>query len=504
MTKKKYTAEDREQYEKEVRIILDRERSGSGSFVLAVFVIAVGLLAMRCWFYFHRSTPSIDTHRPVEMGKPYVVAIDEDPQDKGLNQVFPVMLLEPADAGIRIRVYAPRYPRYEYGDRLELFGNLSPPRNFKSGDGRSFDYIHYLAEQDVFYEMKHPTMHRTGNMSRDSPLTFLQAKLIALKRAFLSQIMSVLGEPHASLAGGLVVGEKSSLGKDLIDDFRRSGLIHIVVLSGFNITVVAVALRRVLALLPLPRSVLIVLGGLAIVLFGMLVGGGATVVRSCLMAIIALSAELSYRKYNAGRALGFAAYLMILQNPSIVIYDPSFQLSFMATLSLILLAGPFGEWLASERVPGWLRPPEAFGIRELVATTLATQVFVSPIIFYLMGEISIIGILVNIIVLPVIPATMLFVTIVGLGGMVSGWIAKVFAIPAHFLLGYILSIVQYTGQLSFATVSVPMFSPIWLGVSYVILFGLIYFEQLSHVFRVALAKFASMTSQLRFAKKSST
>lgn len=501
---KRYTKEEKAQYEKEITKVLRAASPSQWRLRAAFFLLAIVTLGARCWVYFHRPILSIDTHRPVEMGKPYVAIIDEDPQDKGLNQVFSAELFNMADSvddlhptGIRIRVYALRYPRYEYGDRLELFGNLSPPRNFKSDNGRSFDYIHYLAQQNVLYEMKNPTIRRVGNTSEDSAAMLLQARLIELKQAFLGHIMSVLGEPHASLAGGLVVGEKSSLGKELIDDFRRSGLIHIVVLSGFNITVVAAALRKILGLLPLPRSIGIVLGGLSIVLFGMLVGGGATVVRSCLMAVIALSAELSYRQYNAGRALGLAGYFMILENPSIVLYDPSFQLSFLATLSLIMLAGPFGEWLSSEKIPWWLRPPEMLGIRELLATTLATQVFVSPIIFYLMGEISVIGVFVNIIVLPVIPATMLFVTIVGLGGVVAGWIAAVFAVPAHFLLGYILSIVEYTGQLSFATVSVPMFSPIWLVVSYIVLFGLIYFD-------AAFAKFASMTSQLRFAKKSST
>ena len=89
------------------------------------------------------------------------------------------------------------------------------------------------------------------------------------------------------------MGEKAALGKDLLNDFRTVGLIHIVVLSGFNITIVADALRRMLS--RLPRVWGIVVGAIGIALFGILVGGGATVVRSCFMAGIALSANLFRR-----------------------------------------------------------------------------------------------------------------------------------------------------------------------------------------------------------------
>src|SRR5690606_7295718 len=110
----------------------------------------------------------------------------------------------------------------------------------------------------------------------------------------------------------LVVGEKSALGKNLLDDFRVVGLIHIVVLSGFNITIVGDAMRRMLSFLP--RVWGISVGGIGIMLFGIMVGGGATVVRSCFMAGIALSADLIRRDYQVIRALLFAGLIMIIQN----------------------------------------------------------------------------------------------------------------------------------------------------------------------------------------------
>ncbi|MDB5259139.1 MAG: internalization-related competence protein ComEC/Rec2, competence protein ComEC protein [Candidatus Taylorbacteria bacterium] len=426
-----------------------------------IFVVALLLLGMRFWLFFHHSPPRLPRQNA------YIGVIDADPEDKGLMQSFPVAISNSDE--IRVLVQTSRYPRYAYGDEIEISGrNLFKPRPIESSNGRSFDYEHFLSKDDIYYQVKNPTVrvisHGKGSI--------IVASLIWIKRAFLSHITSVLGEPHAALAGGLVVGEKSALGKDLVDDFRRAGLIHIVVLSGFNITIVAAAIRRVLSFSSMPRSAAIITGGICMILFCILVGGGATVVRSCLMGMIALVGELLYRKYQVGRALGIAAYLMLFQNPSILIYDPSFQLSFLATLALILLASPIEGLLERWKIP------ELLGIRGLIATTMATQILVSPFIFYLMGQISIIGVLVNIVVLPIIPATMFVVTAIGLGGFAWHWIAVAFAVPAHAFLSYELWTVRTAAHLPGAVFAVTSFSFMAMCLTYVGYFCLyLYFRK---------------------------
>jgi competence protein ComEC len=286
----------------------------------------------------------------------------------------------------------------------------------------------------------------------------LTMALFSIKRGFVANLNRFLGEPHAALAAGLVVGEKSALGADLVNDFRIVGLIHIVVLSGFNITIVGVAMRRMLKFLP--RTWGIVVGGIGIALFGVLVGGGATVIRSCFMAGVALIADLIRRDYNVGRALGFAALIMLIQDPMILLHDPSFQLSFLATMGLILLAGPIESRL------GWI--PDKFGMRGTVASCLATQIFVSPFILYMMGQISLIGVVVNILVLPFIPATMLAVFLTGAIGFISTAAAQVIGWGAHLLLSYELFMVTNFAHLPFAAAYFPPFSFWWVAGFYIV------------------------------------
>lgn len=339
---------------------------------------------------------------------------------------------------MNVRIQTKVYPRFVYGDEVDFSGKLLKPFNFKSGDGRAFDYRGYLAKDGIFYEMKsaEASFASTSTMH----LISVPAALYSVRRHFVASLQAALGEPQAALAAGLVVGEKSALGKSLIDDFRIVGLIHIVVLSGYNITIVGVALRRILSFLP--RAWGIVVGALGIILFGILVGGGATVVRSCFMASIALFGDLLRRDYSVGRALAFAALVMIIQNPMIVLHDPSFQLSFLATLGLLLFATPIEAKLG--------RLPEKFGIRGTVASTFATQLSVSPYILYMMGQISIIGIVVNILVLPFIPLTMLAVCLTGLAGLISQPLALAIGWAAHAFLTYELFMVEAFARVPFA------------------------------------------------------
>ncbi len=366
--------------------------------------------------------------------------ISGEPLIKDFLQTFTLQTEE----GNFIRVGADRYGEYSYGDKVKATGKLSAPRNFASNGGRVFDYINYLGKDEIYYEFKKAQIEVLEKNDGKN----LRSILFNTKKKFLQNLGMVLGEPHAALAGGLVVGEKAALGKDLIDDFRRSGLIHIVVLSGYNITIIATMIRRLLSFFP--RTPSIILGGIGIVLFGLLVGGGATVIRSCIMAIIALCGEILRKDYNVARALFIAALLMLIENPLILFYDPSFQLSFLATLGLITLSSPF------EKKLGFIT--EKFSIRSLVASTLATQVFVSPLILYMMGDLSLVGTFVNIVVLPFIPLTMLVVFLTGMFGFISHYLSQMFGWISHVLLSYELLIVKQASKLPFAIVSLPAFS----------------------------------------------
>ena len=142
-------------------------------------------------------------------------------------------------------------------------------------------------------------------------------------------------------------------------------------------------------------------------------------------------------RINTGtRALTFAAVLMLLLNPLLLLSDIGFQLSFLATLGILVLAPKFKQKL--QKIPN----PDYVPIRELLSMTLAAQIFTSPILIYNFGEISLIATVSNILIVPILPLIMMF----GLAFIMLGSIFHIFAFilsfPLYILLTYTTTIVN--------------------------------------------------------------
>ena len=377
-----------------------------------------------------------------------VVIEEPDERENSIRLVVALdkIFLEGESVDIKTKsiVTAGLYPKWNYGDRVVLEGVLKEPENFSSDLGREFNYIEYLAKDGIYYQMFKPKINLLGSGEG----SFIKTKLFEWKAGFLENISRVIHEPYSSLLGGLTVGAKRSLGEDLLDDFRTTGLIHIVVLSGYNVTIIIIALMWLLA--SLPKRITAVLGIISISLFAIMTGAGATIVRASIMALLIILARTIGRKIDILRLLFIAGFLMVLHNPYIVMFDPSFQLSFMAMLGLILLAPIFESRLKFI--------PQKFGFREIAAATIATQIFVLPLLLYMMGEVSLVAIVVNLLVLVFIPITMFLGFITGVVGFVSYTASLFFALPTFVFLYYEIAIVEWFARLPFASVAIPSFS----------------------------------------------
>jgi competence protein ComEC len=360
---------------------------------------------------------------------------------------------------------------FNYGDKISFNGTLQKPENFESDKGIEFDYINFLAKDNIFYQSYRPQINL---VEKDNSFF---GKLFTFKKNFMVEVNKNLPSPQAELVGGILLGLKSSLGEQLELDFRRVGLIHIVVLSGYNITIISVAILAILFFLPLTLRLLV--GLFAISIFAVLVGGGATVIRASIMTTIAIFGQIFHKKYDVNRALFVAGIIMIYLNPYILIYDPSFQLSFLATYGLINF---------SDKVKSFLKfLPEKFGFKEIVVSAIATQIAVFPLLSKMMGEISVISLLVNVITLPTIPLAMLLGFLTGLFGLITNFsqlpifIKIIFQIPtllisflANLNLSYVIKITEAFSKLPFATVSLPKIS--WLQIFLIYCFIIVFFN----------------------------
>lgn len=348
-----------------------------------------------------------------------------------------------ADTFSRVRIATEHFPEVSYGDVLRVSGDLEQPENFDTETGRTFNYVGYLAKDDVRYLMWFPEI--TVQSTKEGNIVV--ASLFRVKTVFKERINSLIPEPQAALANGIVLGTKQALGDVWEERFRNTGIIHIVVLSGFNVMIVAVFIMWMLGWLPIQARRITAM--VAIGLFAVLVGLGATVVRASLMAGLALFAPLIHRRYSIHRALVVAAVAMVAVNPYVLVFDPSFQLSFIATCGLIYI-GPLIQ-------RGLTFLPDYAFIREVLVATISAQIAVTPMLLYMMGTMSLVALPVNALVLPVIPLAMLLVFMTGVAGFMLAPFASLVAYPTYMLLNYVFVVVEWFARLPFATVSVPPF-----------------------------------------------
>ncbi|MDP3784478.1 MAG: ComEC/Rec2 family competence protein [bacterium] len=351
------------------------------------------------------------------------VVEDPERQEKFTRAVF-------KSEEAKILLTLPHYPEVKYGDILEVSGKLREPENFSD-----FDWKTYLAKDDIYFELFLPEILSR----REGGGFWLKRMLFKTKHIFLDNLSRALPEPHSAFMAGLTVGERSGFPSSLEDVFRKVGVIHIVVLSGYNISIISDNVSRALAYLPVTRLFKAGLAALGIILFAILTGASATVVRASLMGLLLLWARQSGRIYEALAALFAAGFFMVLVSPKILVFDVSFQLSFMATLGLILLSPRLEKYFL------WF--PNVWKLREHLLATISTQIFVLPLLLSIGGAVSWVTIPANLLILTAVPITMFFGFLTGLAGIFSHSLSQLLAWPSYLLLAYELWVVEIFSKL---------------------------------------------------------
>ncbi|MFA6397429.1 MAG: ComEC/Rec2 family competence protein [Candidatus Paceibacterota bacterium] len=430
------------------------------AFFIAIFLIALSLGILR----FHISDLNNGDqvlNNSINSKVSLIGTINDEPDQRDKNIKLEVKLENVVVENKEILVNSKAlittemFPTFYYGDRIQINGTLKIPSNFENENGQTFDYVSYLRKDGIFYQINYPKIEIISRGNGN----FIMRGLLGLKNGFLNIISRTIPDPEASFMGGILLGTKQSLGDDLKQDFVKTGTIHVIALSGYNVTIVAENIMKFFGFLPITLSIYFGIG--AIILFALMTGAGATVIRASLMAILVLVARLLGRSSNITRAIFIVGFLMLLQNPWILAFDVSFQLSFLATIGIIYLTPRVEKHL--------MFLPKKFGLRELVSATLATQFFVLPFILYKMGILSIVSLPANLLILPFIPATMLFGLLTGVFGFVSTILAFPFSSISYLLLHYELFVVKFLASLGFSSITINKFPLILVLIIYLAL-----------------------------------
>jgi len=379
-------------------------------------------------------------------------AVDDDPVERKANRRLTVRVDRVATADARmtrgLRVQATVYGAtpVHYGDLVLLAGEIQPPPRFDQ-----FDYRAYLAEQGIAAVMPSARLVRVAA----HPGEPLHAALFAFRHAVIDAIDRALPEPQAALVLGVVFGYRAALPASLQQHMIASGLIHIVVISGLKVSLLARIIHDALGRW-LPRaSPLLAVGVMAG--YALLAGASAAALRAAAMGGLVVIAGRLRRDSHIVVSLALTAAVMLGLKPDLA-RDVSFQLSFAGTIGIATLTDGIAARL--RLLPGVLRDP--------FAATLAAEAATWPLMLANFHQLSLVAPAANALVLPLLPAVM----IAGGGGALLGIPAALIGWPVMQVAGLIASwfriVIDGLGSSPVAAMVMPYFPPRWLAAAVIL------------------------------------
>ena len=361
--------------------------------------------------------------------------------------------------------------RLQIGQRVFLRGYLSrPPGRRNPGE---FDYRAYLARRNIsalFYLKRGEPV----KVLSEGHGKFFQTGLIAsLRRMFSYQITHHLGQTEeAFLLKGLLLGQRGQIDPEIQQRFARTGVIHVLAVSGLHVGFILLLLMGIFSLLRMPETPRTVVVILALIVYAILTGGKPPVVRAVLMAAIILLGYLLQRRAAVLNSLAVAALILLMVNP-FMLFDAGFQLSFLAVLGIVLFYSRilnFFQFVPRNRLQRFV----STRLLPLLIVSFAAQLGTLPLTLYYFHRLPTYSLLANLVVVPLV-----FV-IVALGfaliilGPVWPLLGSLLALPAKFLLTFLIQFVTFFSNLPGSAIETFGHFSLWYLMAYFILLGMVW------------------------------
>lgn len=381
------------------------------------------------------------------------------------------------DTNTNIQVTIREKQNFLPGDTVSVRGKVELPEDFVTDTGRIFDYDSYLSSRgvDAVVGFAQVVQIKQSNFSIN--------RLATRIRNFIAETLAEnINFPVDGIVAGMLVGFQGAIPKYLSDIFRETGTLHTLVLSGYNITVLAGFLGLLFRKLPFKiKTVLIALGIGTLVLIS---GSGVAATRAGIMGSIALLSGVTLQSYNVLRALFVSLLFFFFLNPKTIFVDPGFHLSFLATLFIVTILPILKERFVFPPAGG---TKSKNNLRELIILSVGLPIFMLPYMMYFSGLFPLVSPIANIFLAPIIPVLML------------GGVAVVSLSFVPFVSSAIGFIVSFIGDISikiltffanFPQWQTPTLPPWCVVIFYFILFVtifrkeiVIYFAHLRNIFQ---------------------
>lgn len=376
-----------------------------------------------------------------------------------------------------VLVYLKNRPLHQLscGDRVLWMGALHPVSNFRNPG--CFDFERHMALKDVYVTSWVSDPHLLCVIGHAK---FYFSETIENVRFRIQTFFDGhTPPPYSSLLKALVIGEMGDIPKEIQEAFARAGVSHILSISGLHMAIVAWSTYFVILWLIKRFPYLLLrfnafkisafLSVPLVLFYGAVSGLSAPSLRSVIMMMVVLTAICFKRQWDLYNNLAIAMWVILLSAPD-MLYDPSFQLTFLAVLSIVLFYNPLNDYLSTKMHKPLARlQSQRFSIMKKAWEPMLVSVIVTlgtaPVIAYHFGRISLIGVLANVLVVPLMGTLVLALSLISVSLIpISLSLAAVFAQVAAFALDIALGIVRFCSSFAISSVSVarPYLSEIFL------------------------------------------
>lgn len=312
-----------------------------------------------------------------------------------------------------LRVYMESEVQLPWGTQVEVRGVLrliEPPSN--PGE---FDSQLYCETQDIYYTLSQ------GEILRYSKgYSYYQEGIARLRERFGQCLQQVAGD-HAGIFQAMVLGDKAQLDAQVKSQYQMAGIIHILAISGLHLSVLGTGLYKILKKLGAGHGLAGTLSLALILQYGVMTGESVATMRAVVMFLVGIGAKILGRCYDLLTSLSVAGILILIERPACLYYS-GFLLSFGAVLGL-----------------GWILPVlERLPVKQKFLQSfwgaVSVHLVMAPLLLYFFSEVSLMGILLNLLVIP----TVAVVLASGLAGVAAGflWIGlgRILILPGRILL----------------------------------------------------------------------
>lgn len=344
------------------------------------------------------------------------------------------------------------FENLKIGDVCNTEMEIKLPENFSD-----FDYVKYLRNKNIYFTSPRIEIescsHKISIKKLSDIFLWLKRNLREFREMLSKKVESNLPEPQASLLIGILFGSERAFCEQFEQQLRVSGTTHIIAASGYNVTILILAINRILGFIKKKQRLIISL--LLIWMYCILSGLGASIVRATMMGSITILALLTGNVRNTHLLIPSGVFFLILFNPKIV-FDIGFQLSILATLGLIYVLPSIEE--VSRKITNLQSVPQF--LEDNLLGTISCTLSTLPISISIFGKLSLVSVFANVLVLPLTESTMLYGTIALLGSFLSRKLSEIlFSIP-YIQLKIFQWIVKYFGSIEWGYLDV---TTSWIG-----------------------------------------